>query len=64
MKIKVRWAKYPKRLYQSKRLGQFAGRAEQFRNWKGEFIHKNMPNDGVWRAKHQATRAVMKGEYV
>ena len=64
MKIKVQWAKYPKRLCQAKRVGQFARKAEQTRNWMGGFIHKNMPNDGVWRAKQQSNRAVMKGEYV
>jgi len=64
MKIKVQWAKYPKRLSQSKRSGQFARGDEQLRNWKRGSIHKKLPTDGVRRTKQQPTRTVMKGEFV
>jgi len=55
MKIKVKWAKYPKRLGQSLRARNFGRGDEQVRIWKKGSIPRKMPADGSWRTNRRQT---------
>jgi len=67
MKVKVKWAKYPKRVGQSTRPGNSVRGEEQFRNcnhWKKGAIPMKLPADGVGRNNQQPARATMNDEYM
>jgi len=60
-KIKVQWAKYPKRLSHTMRSANLVRGDKQLRKWERGFIHKKMLVEGIWRSKQQPTVTNMDG---